>query len=164
MIDFEISEYRDELQKEVENLILNIQQNEFSIPITVEQQPDIVNVLDFYKVGYGNFWVATRKGKVIGTIALLDIGNKQAALRKMFVDSSYRGKEFGTGQKLLETLLNWGKKQGIKEVFLGTTEKFLAAQRFYEKNGFVEIEKVSLPDAFPVMAVDVKFYKHTFLF
>ena len=44
-------------------------------------------------------------------------------------------------------------------ILLGTTEKFLAAQRFYEKNGFTEIQKDALPPKFPVMTVDVKFYK-----
>ena len=46
------------------------------------------------------------------------------------------------------------------EVLLGTTEKFVAAQRFYEKNGFAEIEREELPVTFPLMAVDVKFYTY----
>ena len=48
--------------------------------------------------------------------------------------------------------------QGITEVFLGTTDKFLAAHRFYEKKGFRELPKADLPSTFPVMAVDSKFY------
>ena len=41
----------------------------------------------------------------------------------------------------------------------GTIMDEAAAQRFYEKNGFVEIDKNLLPKEFPIMAVDVKFYK-----
>ena len=41
---------------------------------------------------------------------------------------------------------------------MNATEKFLAAHRFYEKNGFIELQKVALPKAFPIMAVDSKFY------
>ena len=48
--------------------------------------------------------------------------------------------------------------KGIREIYLGTTPKFLAAHRFYEKNGFAEIGKESLPEAFPIMSVDTKFY------
>ena len=48
---------------------------------------------------------------------------------------------------------------GIAEIYLGTTEKFLAAHRFYEKNGFAEVRRDELPSAFPVMAVDSKFYR-----
>ncbi|MES1217848.1 MAG: GNAT family N-acetyltransferase, partial [Bacteroidota bacterium] len=36
---------------------------------------------------------------------------------------------------------------------------FIAAQRFYEKNGFKEIRKQELPETFPVMEVDIKFYR-----
>ena len=81
----------------------------------------------------------------------------------MFVAKDYRGKEFGIGQSLLITLVAWARHKGITEIFLGTTEKFIAAQRFYEKNSFVEIQKQNLPVEFPVMAVDVKFYKFSVL-
>jgi hypothetical protein len=47
----------------------------------------------------------------------------------------------------------------VKEVFLGTTEKFLAAHRFYERNGFQQIPATELPPAFPKMAVDTRFYR-----
>ena len=77
----------------------------------------------------------------------------------MFVDKNYRGKEFGVGQQLLNTLVDWAKHKGFTEIFLGTTEKFIAVQRFYEKNGFKEIAKQELPQTFPVMKVDIKFYK-----
>ena len=55
-------------------------------------------------------------------------------------------------------LLAHARAQGVAEIFLGTTEKFLAAHRFYEKNGFRELQKAGLPKAFPIMAVDSKFY------
>jgi N-acetylglutamate synthase-like GNAT family acetyltransferase len=51
----------------------------------------------------------------------------------------------------------------ISEIFLGTTEKFIRAQRFYEKNDFAEIQKQQLPKEFPVMEVDVKFYRYSLL-
>lgn len=31
--------------------------------------------------------------------------------------------------------------------------------RFYEKNGFTEIDVAQLPENFPIMQVDKKFYK-----
>jgi GNAT superfamily N-acetyltransferase len=77
----------------------------------------------------------------------------------MFVAKDYRGKEFGVAQNLLTTLLEWARHKSITEIFLGTTEKFTRAQRFYERNGFVEIAKQDLPSEFPIMEVDVKFYK-----
>jgi N-acetylglutamate synthase-like GNAT family acetyltransferase len=98
---------------------------------------------------------------VVGTVALLDIGNHQGALRKMFVHASYRGPGHGVSARLLETLLAWSRAQGVKDVYLGTTEKFLAAHRFYERNGFQLIAAKELPPSFPKMAVDSRFYRRT---
>ena len=156
----EIRTYSEVHQEEISKLILSIQQEEFGIPITLEEQPDLNDIPNFYQSNNGNFWVALFDNKVAGTIALLDITNKQGALRKMFVSKEYRGKDFKVGQTLLDHLLNWAKEKDFNEILLGTTEKFVAAQRFYEKNGFIELEKETLPPTFPVMAVDVKFYKY----
>jgi N-acetylglutamate synthase-like GNAT family acetyltransferase len=95
---------------------------------------------------------------VIGTIGLKDIGAGQTALRKMFVAAPFRGREFGVAAQLLNTLLEEAWQRGVKEIYLGTTDKFLAAHRFYEKHGFVEVAKQALPESFPVMKVDSKFY------
>lgn len=159
MKEISIQTYSPACQQEVTDLIVSIQQNEFGIPITLEAQPDLKNIPSFYQKDAGNFWIAIIENKIAGTIALLDIGNNRGALRKMFVHQGYRGKEWGVGQQLLNTLLEWSSQNNFKEILLGTTEKFIAAQRFYEKNGFEEIDKQLLPKEFPVMEVDVKFYR-----
>lgn len=154
-----VREYSKEYQDEVIDLILNIQRNEFTIPITKEDQPDLADISNFYQSGYGNFWVAINNGAVVGTIALIDIGNHQAALRKMFVKTDYRGKLFNTAELLLLELESWASAHNVEEIYLGTTEKFLAAHRFYEKNRFVQIASERLPKTFPIMKVDTRFYK-----
>ncbi len=144
--------------QDLARMVLNIQQNEFGIPITLEEQPDLTDIPGFFLAGKGNFWLALRNGAVVGCIALKDIGNGRGALRKMFVDARYRGKQYGVGQGLLDILLAWARERGFLEILLGTTDKFLAAHRFYEKNGFVTTPKSSLPQEFPVASVDSIFY------
>lgn len=139
-------------------VILNIQQGEYSIPITEKDQPDLANISAFYQQNDGNLWVCADEGQVVGTIALINIGDGNAALRKMFVKKEYRGKEKGVANKLLSQLLDWARQKHFGEIFLGTTPQFLAAHRFYEKNGFIEIQKKDLPINFPIMEVDKKFY------
>lgn len=154
-----VKEYSEEHQEGIINLILNIQQNEFTIPITKEDQPDLSNISNVYQAGYGNFWVALYNNQVVGTISLIDIGNNQAALRKMFVKDIYRGNRYNISRILLQKLMTWAGQYNIHEIYLGTTEKFLAAHRFYEKNNFVQIAKEALPTAFPIVKVDTRFYK-----
>jgi GNAT superfamily N-acetyltransferase len=155
----EIREFSSADASGVVSVILPIQQNEFGIPVTLEAQPDLADITGFYRRGRGNFWVAVSQGRIVGTIGLLDIGNNQAVLRKMFVIREFRGSGHGVAQKLLDTLLAWSASREIAEIFLGTTTKFLAAHRFYEKNRFLETPKSDLPSDFPIMAVDSKFYR-----
>ncbi|WP_454848438.1 GNAT family N-acetyltransferase [Rhizobium binxianense] len=141
------------------SVILPIQREEFDIDITADAQPDLRVIPDFYQSGKGQFWVALRDDAIVGTLGLKDIGNDQAALRKMFVASEVRGSGHGVAAKLLDALFSHAQEQGIRDIFLGTTDKFVAAHRFYEKNGFTEIAKKDLPRSFPLMAVDSRFYR-----
>ena len=156
-----IAEFSPEYADAVVELIVPIQREEFGVAITAEDQPDLRDIPGFYQRERGNFWIACHEGRVVGSVALLDIGSRQAALRKMFVERDFRGSGHGTAGLLLATLLDWARGHRIREIYLGTTAQFLAAHRFYEKNGFVEIPKSDLPVAFPVMAVDSKFYRLT---
>lgn len=144
----------------VVSVILPIQQDEFGLPITLDAQPDLQDIPGFYQRGNGGFWVALDDRVVVGTVALLDIGAGQGALRKMFVAAGHRGPRHGVAQGLLATLLASGRARGVREIFLGTTARFLAAHRFYEKNGFREIARAELPTSFPIMTVDSKFYRY----
>jgi N-acetylglutamate synthase-like GNAT family acetyltransferase len=146
-------------QDDVIDLILTIQQVEFGFNIRAADQPDLQDVEDFYQTGAGGFWVALVEGKPVGTIALRDIGHRQGALRKMFVKAEYRGKAHAVAETLLKTLLKAAMTSGIDEIYLGTTEKFLAAHRFYEKHGFTQVPPELLPSTFPRMALDTRFYK-----
>lgn len=69
------------------------------------------------------------------------------------------GREQRVAAGLLAALLSHARQIKMKEIFLGPTESFRAAHRFYEKNGFVEIAQMTLPSTFPAMRVDRKFYR-----
>ncbi len=154
-----VKEYSKEHQTQVVDLILKIQQTEYNTSITKEDQPDLFAIKDFYQTANGNFWIAAHDGRVIGTISLLDIGENQVALRKMFVDKEFRGSTYRTASLLLERAIKWAEEKSVKAIFLGTTPQFLAAHRFYEKNGFTSIFPDELPESFPVLQVDKRFYK-----
>lgn len=145
-------------EQAVIDVIVPIQSVEFGIAITADDQPDLREIPNFYQSGKGGFWVATAGETIVGTLGLKDIGNGDAALRKMFVSTDFRGREHGVALRLLGALFGHASTAGIRAVYLGTTDKFLAAHRFYEKNGFVEIGRAELPAAFPLMAIDSKFY------
>ena len=144
----------NEYANAVIDLVLNIQQNEFNIAITLEDQPDLLDITNFYHAGGGGFWGAFINEELVGTIALVKFDHNAAAIRKMFVKKEFRGKEHGIAQKLLDTLIHYCKENGIDDLYLGTVSVLEAALRFYERNHFVRIEKESLPKKFPVMSAD----------
>ncbi|WP_428663260.1 GNAT family N-acetyltransferase [Runella sp.] len=156
----QIAHYRKEHQQSIIDLILGIQQNEFNIPITLADQPDLLTIPSFYCQNKGAFWVALNGEQVVGTIALIDIGDHMGAIRKMFVHRDFRGKELGIASLLLNAMLKHCRQHGLASIYLGTLPRLQAAMRFYEKNGFVQLPKSTLPHQFPAMTLDTVFYEY----
>ena len=157
--EYQIKIYEDCYKEQLIKMILSIQQEEYQIPITREMQPDLEKIGEFYQQGTGNFWVGVHDEQVIGSVGLIDLGQGMGALRKMFVDENWRGREIGLSAGLLQEVFAWAEEKGFSEIYLGTTEKFKAAHRFYQKNGFCQLAKAELPQVFPVMSVDTRFYQ-----
>jgi len=149
------------------DMILSIQRDEFGFEVTLDDQPDLLDgglfeVDGFYVQGNGGFWVAVDgAGAVAGSIALHDCGGGLGALRKMFVAVSHRGPQPDgppLALLLLQGLLDHARAVRLDRILLGTTERFTAAHRFYEKHGFARVDEGDLPPTFPRMAVDTRFY------
>lgn len=148
----------NEYCQQIIDIILPIQQIEFNVPVTLEAQPDLLDIETNYHQGGGIFFGAFTGKELIGTIALINTGHNAGALRKMFVKKEYRGKELGVAQKLLEVLLQFCRDKQIADVYLGTVEMLKAAHRFYERNGFVLTDIKDFPPYFPRMVADNRFY------
>ena len=144
------------MEAQVVGLILPIQQQEFGVPITAADQPDLAAIPSVYQKGRGQFWVGLDGEAVVGTLGLIDFG-AGGALRKMFLRKDQRGS--GLAQALLDTLLSHAETEGLPCVCLGTLPHMRAAHRFYERNGFTRVEPEALPPEFPRMAVDTVFYR-----
>ena len=143
----------------VTDLILTIQKNEFGLPITLNQQPDLQDVETYYHLGCGNFWGAFTGGNLVGTIGLINCGHHIGCVRKMFVKKEYRGKELCIAQQLLNTLMLYCSEKDITYIYLGTTHRLKAAHRFYERNGFRPVDLEDLPTYFPRMMTNNVFYQ-----
>lgn len=153
-----IKPFESAFTEPVITLILDIQQGEFNLPIKRADQSDLENIPVEFQGGNSNFWIAVDGNKVIGTIALSDLGEHKGALRKMFVHKDYRGPLHGLAKKLLHTLIDWAKEKQFSDLYLGTAEKLHGAHRFYEKNGFESVPRNEVPEGKYLMAVDTKFY------
>ncbi len=144
--------------QEAISLMMDQIQDEFEIPFRNphgKQISDIVSPEDL-------FWVALDGNRVVGTVGLSRINNRNAFLRHFFVAKEARGKEKGVSKALLDTALNAAKDRNFESIYLGTMEQFKAAQRFYLKNHFKCIPREYLPLEMPVSPVDTVFYLLSF--
>lgn len=156
----QISIFEPKFNQAVIDLILTIQQEEFSLPISLTEQPDLLDIENSYQKQGGQFWVAINERKeVLGCIGLVALEQDNVALKKMFVSKNYR--KVGLGKELLKTFVAYCQKEQKKAIFLGTTSDFKAAQYFYQKSGFKEITSADLPNDFPRLAVDNRYYTYS---
>lgn len=156
---FRIQPFEMQYQSEVVDLIERIQVDEFNIPIEEGQRKELKSISNSFQKNKSNYWIALVNEKVIGTIAVIDIGHKAFELRDVFLDKEYRGPSTGFAKQLLDTVLDWSKKHHVNTIYLGTTLAFRAAHRFYEKHGFCEITRKQMPSYCQPMDCDEKFYK-----
>lgn len=142
-------------QKELIDFILQIQREEFGLDISLSDQPDLLQIEQHYPK---SFWLALSDGKVVGCIGLVSLTSQNVALKKMFVKAEIR--KLGIGKRLVETFLGYCYRNDKQSIYLGTNSQFQTAQHFYKKIGFKEIEKAQLPQDFPILDVDNRFYHY----
>ena len=139
----EIETYSGKYDGEIIDLILDIQNNESKIDLSLEEQPDLMDIKRCYQQGGGEFWIAMENGKVIGTIGIMMKENRCAVMKKFFVDAEYRSQKVGLA--LYKKLLEYAENAGVKHIILDTPSVAKASHRFYEKAGFRIIELSELP-------------------
>jgi len=126
--------------------------------ITVKK-PDLSNIIDIQSVlepyvkegiilkrdddevatNIRSYLLAYNKNKPVGVGALHIFSPFLGEIRSLGVDKEFQGR--GIGKLLVNELLNEAKSYGLKEVLVLTYKK-----DFFEKLGFIEIDKEAIPD------------------
>lgn len=120
--------------------------------------PAYKKIVDLYAFADRYYWVAMAGDIVVGTVGII-IVDGYAVLKAMFLDRSHRGGHQKAAQRLLQKAVQQAVQCSADAIWLGTMEQFKAAQRFYEKNGFVRVEAGLLPMDYPGNDMDTVFYK-----
>ena len=128
--------YKDQVKNVIGKTLADISVIDVSsLPI---EDNDLDKIKEIYS-GKGGFWIALHSNKIVGTVAIKNLGNKIAKLKRMFVLIDYHGT--GIGQKLLDYAINFAKNQGFTKIILNTHRLMGRAHRFYEKNNFIKQDK-----------------------
>ena len=138
-----IETYSGRFDDEIISLILSIQNDEAKIGLSLQEQPDLLDIHRSYQQPGGEFWIALSDGRVIGTIGLMLKENHCAVLKKFFVKKAFRSQKVGLS--LYNELLEYAIKKGVRHIILDTPAVAHASHRFYEKAGFYRISTAELP-------------------
>jgi len=86
-------------------------------------------------------WIAERKERIVGCIAIVGTAANEAQLRWYLVDPSARGT--GLGRRLLEEAVAFSRRSGYATIFLWTVSALTVAARLYRSVGFQKVEEKS---------------------
>ena len=139
-MEYKIREIESRDNKEVENVIrtclIEFGANHEG---TAWADPNLGRFSEIYNTDGNKYWVAeTENGEIVGGVG---IGNLEGAegvceLQKMYCLPEARGT--GISHKLIGKALDYAKKY-YNRCYLETLDNMIAAQKFYEKYGFVRI-------------------------
>ena len=87
-----------------------------------------------------HFLTIREGGELIGTVGL-EVFGSDALLRSLIVASSHRGE--GLGIQLVEGIEAHAHDIGVTSLYLLTT----TADRFFDRHGYEQIERASVPEA-----------------
>jgi GNAT superfamily N-acetyltransferase len=132
---------------------------EFDIHADPRVESDLGDLTHAYQKGASGFWLATSDDRVVGTACLKDLEDGLIAVKRFYVLKAFRGATIGTAQRLLDHLVAHARQSGANALCLGTIELTVAAQRFYEKNGFLRVERSELPTEQFAADIDTLFYR-----
>lgn len=153
-----VSQFEERYTQDVIDIVLYFQNDGTRPPVSVDDQPDLLNIVDEYISKGGNFWLAKNDGALIGTVGLMPYSAEIAVLKKFFVYEDYQGEPNHVGKKLYDVLLTFAKEKGYKTILLDTPHNTERAHKFYRKAGFREVDEDALPIKFSHPYKDCDFF------
>ena len=137
-----IETYSGKYDKEIVSLILDIQNNEAKINLSLEEQPNLLDINRYYQQNGGEFWIALSDNCVIGTVGLMLKEKNYAALKKFFVKKEFRSQKVGLA--LYSELIKFARNAGVQHIILDTPSVAHASHKFYETAGFLKTDAKEL--------------------
>lgn len=103
---------------------------------TAWADPDLGRFSEIYNSDGNKYWVAEADHQILGGVGIGRLTDTICELQKMYCLPHARGS--GIAHHLMDTALSYAKKY-YRQCYLETLENMVAAQRFYEKYGFVRV-------------------------
>jgi ribosomal protein S18 acetylase RimI-like enzyme len=136
--DMEIRMFRGSDQPQLKRLVSEVL-DEYGFKLDEEWGRDLENPQAVYVDEGGAIFLLCDRDEIVGSCIVSPASVEEAALRRMYIKSAYRGK--GWGQRLLDDALKFAQLKGYRKVFLYTHPAFSNAVGFYKRHGFRETRR-----------------------
>jgi len=118
----------------IKQLVFSILKNYGLKPEPASTDSDLEDIQKHYWQNQGCFYILKNNNLIIGTFALYKISDELCELRKMYLDSNFRGRQLG--KEMMEIAFQQAKKLNYKSIMLETASVLKEAISLYEKYGF----------------------------
>lgn len=84
-------------------------------------------------------WIVEQDGERVGSVVIVDAGDRIAQLRLLLVEPKARGK--GIGKRLVNECIHFSKRNRYRKIRLWTQSNLLEARHLYANEGFELVEE-----------------------
>lgn len=123
-------------QPNVVRLVRSILAEEFPADQAAYPTPDLEDVAGVYAAPESVFLVAESPEGIVGTCGVKSEDEREAVLRRLFVDKRFRGQ--GIGWRLLKGAIRFCRDRGYGEVVIRTSTRMRRAIQLCRGQGFEE--------------------------
>jgi putative acetyltransferase len=107
--------------------------------------PDLFAFDAYYAAPRGAFWVVRDDaGRVVGCVGVDRVDARSAEIHRVYLDAHLRGR--GIGRLLVETALDWARRNGFTRMVLWSDTRFTQSHRLYERMGFTRLGERTVPN------------------
>jgi len=99
---------------------------------------------DYFHSKDGEFWVVAERNEIVGTVAVIMLGETTAELKSLYVGKNFRNQ--GLGENLTKLAVKFASLKGRSEIILWSDTRFIEAHKLYEKIGFKRLGERELDD------------------
>lgn len=126
------------------NLIADIWAEYDCILDTEKEEKYLLAPEDYFHSKDGEFWVVAERNEIVGTVAVIMLGETTAELKSLYVGKNFRNQ--GLGENLTKLAVKFASLKGRSEIILWSDTRFIEAHKLYEKIGFKRLGKRELDD------------------
>lgn len=134
--------YEKRDMKEVRDLIISILAQEYPVDKSAYSESDLDKIDTVYGGEREIFIVIEVGGHIVGTVGVKEDSKTDALVRRLFVDSRYRGKGFGS--MLVKEAVEFARGHGYKKLIFRCTDKMKEAMNLCLSKGFKEYERLPM--------------------